>query len=83
MCSWFSTVILLFLNLLLIWRNNNTITEDECHESIVSGIDSIMYYDVPFEGWHPLRLKQVIGMFVVPIFAFLGMLRRKTYDDLF
>merc|ERR1712110_694476 len=83
MCSWFCTVTLVIFNVLLIWINNRTMTAEHCHEAIVNGIDETVYYNVPFEGWHPLRRKQAVGMFIVPVFAFLGMLRRKTYDDSF
>ena len=68
---------------LLIWWNNVVISTEKCPVSIVEGVDELMFYNLPFQGWHPLRLKQIVGMFVIPCFAILGMLRRKTYDDLF
>ena len=83
MYSWFSLIILFFPLILLIRRNNNVITEETCPVSIVEGVDPLEYYNLPFEGWKPLRTKQIISMVIVPIFAFLGMLRRKTYDDSF
>ena len=83
MCTWFSLVALFFIQIFLIRRMNRIITDETCHEAILYGVDSKIYYDLPFEGWSPFRFKQILSMVIVPVFSFLGMLRSKTYDDSF